>query len=395
MRLPQKRQTPDQERAIKQIRTAIDNGVNYIDTAAPYHRGESEKIIGKALQDGYREKVKIATKLTSFLLSKPEDMQKMLNSQLQKLQTDHIDYYLLHSLEEESWRKLQKFGALKFLAKAHAEGKIVNTGFSFHGGRELFKEIVDANDWIMCQIQFNFLDEQLQAGPEGLKYAASQQLAIMVMEPLRGGLLAGKVPKEVKQIYNKAEVQRSPAEWALRWVWNHPEVTVVLSGMNDEAQIQENIATCETAYPKALSPNDLAIINEAAACYRRLMKVPCTGCAYCMPCPNGVNIPSNFNLYNQYHMFGNKFYTRGMYGVINMTGLGSNGRSDASLCKNCGVCVKKCPQHIAISQELKAVKGELGGLRTKVMLPVIKWVAKRQLMLEPEDNKVNAHKTAE
>jgi predicted aldo/keto reductase-like oxidoreductase len=183
-------------------------------------------------------------------------MDKMLSTQLQKLQTDYIDYYLLHGLEEEFWNKLQGFGVLKFLEKAKAEGKIINMGFSFHGSLKTFKEIIDSNDWTMCQIQYNFMDEKLQAGTEGLKYAASKNLAVMVMEPLRGGALAGKLPNEVKQFYDNAEIQRSPAEWGLRWVWNHPEVTVVLSGMNDEKQVAENIKTAETALPCSMKANE-------------------------------------------------------------------------------------------------------------------------------------------
>jgi hypothetical protein len=374
MRLPVKGRKIDEERAIKQIRYAIDNGVNYVDTAVPYHGGESENLLGKALLDGYREKVKVATKLPPFMLNKPEDMDKILSIQLRKLQTDHIDYYLLHALEAEAWEKLQSFNVLKFLEKAKADGKIVNTGFSFHGSRSTFKEIIDSNDWTMCQIQYNFLDENLQAGTEGLRYAASKNLAVMIMEPLRGGLLAGKLPKEVKQIYDNAQTARTAAEWGLRWVWNHPEVTVVLSGMNDEKQVEENIATCETALPGALTQEELSVVSKAAESYRRLMKVPCTGCGYCMPCPNGVNIPANFNIYNQYCMFDKKLYTRGMYAVMLM-GLMNGKPSDASLCRNCGECAKKCPQHIAIPKELKSVKGSLGGLRTKIILPIIKRAA--------------------
>ena len=245
MRLPLRGQGIDEERAIKQIRYAIDNGVNYVDSAPPYHNGESEKLLGKALLDGYRKKVKIATKLTPFMLSKTEDMDKMLNTQLQKLQTDHVDYYLLHGLEEESWKKLVGFDVLKFLEKAKADGKIISIGFSFHGSLKTFKEIIDAHEWIMCQILYNFLDENLQAGTNGLKYAASKNLAVMVMEPLRGGTLASNLPRGVKQFYDKAKIQRSPAEWGLRWVWNHPEVTVALSGMNDENHIAENIKIAE------------------------------------------------------------------------------------------------------------------------------------------------------
>jgi hypothetical protein len=382
MRLPLKGQDIDEERAIKQIRYAVDNGVNYFDSAPPYHNGESEKLLGKALLDGYRKKVKIATKLTSFLLGKAEDMDKMLNTQLQKLRTDHIDYYLLHGLEEESWKKLRGFGVLEFLEKAKADGKIVNAGFSFHGSLETFKEIIGAYDWAMCQILYNFLDEKLQAGTEGLKYAASKNLAVMVMEPLRGGALAGDLPDEVKQFYDTAKVQRSPAEWGLRWVWNHSEVTVALSGMNDENHVAENIKVAETALPNSMNADELAVIRNVAESYRRLMKVPCTGCQYCMPCPSGVNIPSSFRIYNDYHMFGDEQKSRAMYARMLMGGL-SGKRSDASLCKECQQCVERCPQHIAIPEQLKAVSNELGGPKTEAMLAASR-KAQPQNLAKPE-----------
>jgi uncharacterized protein len=378
MRLPQKSGKIDEEKAIAQIRYAIDQGVNYLDTAPPYHAGESERLLGKALQDGYRDKVKIATKLSHFMIQTPQDMDRMLSLQLQKLQTDYIDYYLLHSLDATIWKKLTGLGVLDFIRKAKVDGKIVNMGFSFHGSPSTFKEVIAANDdWAMCQIQYNFLDENLQAGTEGLKYATSQNLAVMVMEPLRGGALAGKLPKEVKQIYDKTGTERTAAEWALRWVWTHPEVTVVLSGMNDQAQVEENIKTAESALPNSMSQTELSTINSVANSYRRLMKVPCTGCAYCMPCPNGVNIPLNFNVYNNYYMFDQKLYARGWY-ALTLLGMLDGKNADASLCKNCGVCAKKCPQHIVIPEELKAVKGTLGGIQTKLMMPFIKRIAKKQ-----------------
>jgi predicted aldo/keto reductase-like oxidoreductase len=371
MRLPLNGQYVDEERAINQIRYAIDNGVNYVDTAPPYHGGNSEKVLGKALLDDYRKRVKIATKLTPFMLNKAEDMDKMLNTSLQKLQTDHIDYYLLHGLEKESWNKLQGFGALKFLEKAKEEGKIVNTGFSFHGSPETFKTIVDAYNWTMCQIQYNFLDEKTQAGTEGLKYAASKNLAVMVMEPLRGGALAGKIPKEVKQLYDDSKTQRSAAEWGLRWVWNHPEATVVLSGMNEEKQVAENIKTAETAFPSAMKSDELATIKKVAESYKRLMKVQCTGCEYCMPCPSGVNIPRNFSAYNDYCMFGDEQHSRAMYGMMLMGGL-TGKRADASLCKACKKCMERCPQHIAIPECLKSVSKDLGGAKTEAILTMMK-----------------------
>jgi predicted aldo/keto reductase-like oxidoreductase len=371
MRLPMKGLAIDEERAISQIRYAIDHGVNYVDTAPPYHGGESEKVLGKALLDGYRDKVKIATKLTPFMLSKAEDMEKMLNVQLQKLQTDHIDYYLLHGLDADYWKKLQGFQALEFLDNAKSEGKIVNPCFSFHGSFKTFKEIVDAYDWIMCQIQYNILDDKMQAGTAGLKYAASKKIAVVVMEPLRGGSLAAKLPDEVQRFYDDAKIKRSPAEWALRWVWNHPDVTVVLSGMNDESQITENIKTAETAMPGSLMPEELATLRKVADSYRNLQKVPCTGCQYCMPCAHGVNIPTNFQIYNDLHMRGDEQTSRAMYGMWLMGGLNGK-RADAELCKGCNECRERCPQHIDIPENLKAVANELGGEKTQALLAMMK-----------------------
>ena len=370
MRLATKRMRIDEERATRQIRSAIDDGVNYIDTAVPYHGGESERFLGRALQEGYREKVKLATKLPPWSVITREDMDRILEIQLKKLQTDHIDYYLLHGLEAGHWKRLMDLGVLEFLDSAKAAGKITNAGFSFHGDRKTFKEIIDAYDWIFCQIQYNFLDETNQAGTEGLRYAAAKNIAVMVMEPLRGGMLAGKLPADVGQVYREAGTKRSAAAWALRWVWNHPEVTVVLSGMNDEAHIAENLKTCEEALPGSMTADDLATVEKVAATYRKLIKVGCTGCAYCMPCPSGVNIPQCFSLYNDYSLGLNRMMTRGFYGMQLMGGMAAP--ADASLCRNCGKCVKACPQKIAIPEELKKVRSTLGGIRTKLMLPLVK-----------------------
>ncbi|WP_319579701.1 aldo/keto reductase [uncultured Methanospirillum sp.] len=375
MRLPTRRGRIDEERAKTQIRSAIDAGVNYIDTAFMY--GESERILGDVLQDGYREKVKLATKLPPWQLQKPEDMETILNGQLKKLQTDHIDYYLLHALDANNWKKFQDLGVIEFLEKAKAAGKIINIGFSFHGHRKTFKEIIDAYDWVFCQIQYNFLDEDIQAGKEGLLYAASKDIAVIIMEPLRGGVLTQKIPSEVTKIYNSADKKRSPAEWALRWVWNHPEVTVVLSGMNNEAHIAENITASEDAFAGSLTPEELSMMNEIKNVYRKLMKVACTGCSYCMPCPFGVNIPECFSFYNTYYMAGNRLITRGMYGFRLMGAMGGT-TSHASLCKNCGKCVSLCPQHIPIPGELKNVSKTLSGWRTKILLPLVKMMVSRK-----------------
>jgi uncharacterized protein len=370
MRLATKRGKIDEERATRQIRGAIDKGINYVDTAAPYHGGESERFLGRVLQDGYRDKVKLATKLPPWSVKTRGDMDRILDIQLRKLRTDHIDYYLLHSLEMHQWKRLLDLGVLEFLEAAKASGKIRNAGFSFHGDRKTFKDIIDAYDWTFCQIQYNFLDEMNQAGTEGLRYASSKNIAVMVMEPLRGGMLAGNLPGEVGQIYNSTGMKRSAAEWALRWVWNHPEVTVVLSGMNDEAHIAENIRTCEDALPGSMTSAELATMEKVATTYRKLIKVGCTGCAYCMPCPFGVNIPQCFSHYNDYNIGLNRIMTRGFYGMQLMGGMGTP--SDASLCRNCGKCVKLCPQNIAIPEELRKVRSTLGGLRTRVLIPFVR-----------------------
>jgi predicted aldo/keto reductase-like oxidoreductase len=363
MRLPAKEDgTIDEERAKSQVRYAIDHGVNYIDTAWPYHMGESEPFVGRTLDEGYREKVKLATKLPSWLIESREDMDRFLNAQLERLRTDHIDYYLVHGLAGEVWDKLEALGVLEFLDKAKADGRIVNAGFSFHGSIEDFKRIVDAYPWTFCQIQYNFMDENHQAGTEGLKYAASKNLGVIVMEPLLGGNLANPIPPEVQEIWNEAEVKRTPAEWALRWVWSHPEVIVALSGMNEESQIEENLKIADEAYPNSLTESEIQLVGKVEQKYHQLMKIGCTGCQYCMPCPSGVNIPECFSIYNNLHMFGNeegaKFaYALGMSGVFANTEPGGF----ASQCIECGQCMEKCPQGLKIPDLLKAVADELEG----------------------------------
>ncbi len=369
MRFPSKKRGIDEERTIQQIRHAIDSGVNYFDTAPAYHFGKSEQILGKALLNGYREKVRIATKLPHWEVRTANDMDRILSRQLVTLQTDHIDYYLLHSLGRESWEKLEKLGVLEFLDRAKREGKIKNAGFSFHGTLAAFKEIVDAYDWQFCQIQYNFLDENNQAGTEGLRYAAGKNLAVMVMEPLRGGNLAGPVPEEIQKIWDEAPEKRSAAERGFRFVWDHPEVTVVLSGMNDEAHIDENIRVAGSALPQSLTPDDRDRIGRARDTYRRLMKVGCTGCGYCMPCPAGVDIPGCFSLYNARHLFPKdrsaKFHYFGRHGGL----IGDV--SYAGLCWQCGKCAKACPQHLPIPQLMKDVKADMeGGMR--IAVPVLK-----------------------
>lgn len=361
MRLAVRDEKIDEERATRQVRYAIDHGVNYIDTAWPYHMGESEPFLGRALADEYREKIKLATKLPSWTIKRKEDMDRILNSQLERLKTDHIDYYLVHGLVGLLWDKMEKLEVLDFLDRAKSDGRIINAGFSFHGSSEDFKRIVDAYPWTFCQIQYNFLDEENQAGTEGLEYAASKNLGIIIMEPLRGGKLTNPVPPEVQETWNEAPVKRTPAEWALRWIWNRPEVTVVLSGMNEESHIEENLKIASEAYPNSLTDAELQLVNKVEQKYRQLMKIGCTGCRYCMPCPSGVDIPSCFEIFDNFYLSGNEREAKLMYvskpgGII---------RGDvpgyASQCVQCGQCVEKCPQHLDIPSLLEAVKEKFEG----------------------------------
>jgi len=362
MRLPMAEGKIDEGRAIAQIRGAIDKGVNYVDTAWPYLGGASEPLLGKALREGYRDKVKVATKLPTWLVNSREDMDRYLNAQLERLGTDHIDYYLLHALEGASWDRLEALGIREFLDQAKKDGRIANPGFSFHGLHEEFKNIVDAYDWVFCQIQYNILDQQFQAGTEGLKYAASQKLGVVIMEPLRGGNLGlATPPPAVAAIWNEAQIKRAPVAWALRWVWNNPEVTVVLSGMNEEAHIEQNLVIAGEAEAGSLTVKETELVDRVAAKYKELMQVGCTGCAYCMPCPMGVQIPKCFDFFNRMHMFENVEEAKMMYIAFGAGMSGTNEPGFASQCVACGTCLEKCPQHIAIPDELERVAAAMEG----------------------------------
>lgn len=349
-------------KAIEQIHYAIDNGVNYFDTAWPYHGGVSEAILGRALQEGYREKVKIATKLPSWKIKDRADMDSYLDRQLDRLGTDRVDYYLLHALNGISWDKLLDQGVIEFLDTALKDGRIGNAGFSFHGTLEDFKRIVDGYSWTFCQIQYNFLDQEYQAGTEGLRYAASRDMGVMIMEPLRGGNLGLPTsPPAIGEIWDSADVRRTPVEWALRWIWNHPEVTVVLSGMNDDAHIRENMEIAKEAQPGSLTTAECGIVDKAAAKYQELMKVNCTGCGYCLPCPEGVLIPWIFEVYNKMHLFGNEEEAKFIY-AIRLSGTISGDKPGyASECVQCDECLEKCPQGIEISEMLETIADEMEG----------------------------------
>jgi predicted aldo/keto reductase-like oxidoreductase len=339
----------DEEKAIALIRYAIDNGVTYIDTAYPYHKGSSEIVVGKALKDGYREKVKLATKLPTWLTHTYEDFDKYLDEQLGKLQTDHIDMYLLHALDKERWDNLLKLDIFKFVRSALSDGRIKQIGFSFHDKLDTFKEIIDGYDWDFCQIQYNFLDDNYQAGTEGLEYAAKKGMGIVIMEPLKGGRLAKNPPIAVKEKWAMAEVKKTPAEWALRWVLNRPEVSTILSGMNSMEQISENMQTSDVALPNSLSQKDLALIENVKGEYNELIKVQCTACNYCMPCPAGVDIPKNFALLNDASMYDE--YEAQSKTYNNDLTL----KQRAVSCVECGKCEKLCPQHLEIRKHLKEV----------------------------------------
>ncbi|QSZ67031.1 aldo/keto reductase [Methanofollis aquaemaris] len=348
MRLPE---TPegrvDDAAAIALIRAAVDGGATYIDTARPYHNGESERIVGRALADGYRERAFLATKLPSWKVESREEMDRCLDEQLRRLGTDHLDAYLVHALTRRRWNKLWDLEVDTFLDEAKADGRIRYAGFSFHDDLPTFTRIVDEYAWDLCQVQYNYLDEHYQAGTEGVRYAAEKGLAVVVMEPLRGGLLAGKTPEDVEKIFAAAPVRRSPAEWGLGWVWDHPEVTTVLSGMGTPEALDENLAAAEAARPGALSPEEHKVIDAVREVYRARLAVPCTGCRYCMPCPCGVNIPECLAQVNNASLYDDPAYAAFFYRSL----LGEGG--SASWCTECGMCLSLCPQGIEIPEVLK------------------------------------------
>lgn len=346
----------DDEKAVKMVRYAIDHGVNYIDTAYPYHGtgfdkgGESEPFVARALRDGYRERVNIATKLPVWLVHSREDMDKYLNEQLSRLETDTIDFYLLHALNKSVWSNLQSLGVCEFLDQAIKDGRIRYAGFSFHDNIDSFKSIVDAYDWSFCQIQYNYLDENYQAGTEGLKYAADKGLGVTIMEPLRGGSLINKLPKEIEGAWDKAPQKRTPAQWALRWVMNHPEVSVVLSGMTTMEHVFDNVNTANEGKANSLAKEELELIDFTKKTFKEKMKLNCTGCRYCMPCPAGVDIPGHFSMYNNAFLFDSIQFAKVQYNM------NIPQEAKAVNCVECGRCESHCPQHISIRQELKNVR---------------------------------------
>lgn len=349
MRLPLKGDDVDQAAAIDLLRSAIDGGVNYIDTAYPYHNGQSEIVVGKALADGYRDRALLATKLPIWRVESLDDCQRIFDEQLSRLQTDCVDFYLLHCLQEKSWPKMQSMGALQWLEGLQTQGRIKHIGFSFHDNEQVFRKIVDAYDWDFCQIQYNLVCEDVQAGKAGLEYAASKDLAVIAMEPLFGGALANP-PQAVQEIWDRADAKIRPADVALRWLWNRPEVSLVLSGMSTMSQLEQNMASASHHGRPWLSQREAELVAQAQAAYRELSPIACTKCGYCLPCPHGVNIPLNFDLSNQAKVYQGNPITlcRNLY-----HGLPENQR--AAACESCGRCEELCPQNLEISSLLGQV----------------------------------------
>jgi uncharacterized protein len=347
--------TIDEDEVIRMLRYAIDHGVNYIDTAYPYHDGRSELVVGKALRDGYRDKVRLATKMPTWMVQSAADFDRFLNEQLVKLQTGHIDFYLLHSLNKAHWTNIVlKHNLLHEAERALEDGRIRYLGFSFHDNYECFAEIVNASDlWAFCQIQYNYMDTQNQAGTRGLKLAAGKGLAVVVMEPLMGGRLADPPPAILATVAGDPE-QRSPAQLAFEWVWDQPEVSVVLSGMSTMEQVVENLQFAEAAGVGRLSEADQALIARVREQYKARIKIPCTQCAYCMPCPNGINIPVNLDFFNYAHTYDDVAAARFRYKFV----LKEDQRAGA--CIDCDTCEGLCPQQIPISEWMPKIEALLG-----------------------------------
>ncbi len=352
----------DKDEAIKMIRYAIDNGVNYIDTAYPYHDGESEVLVGKALKDGYREKVHLTTKLPMWMVKKTEDFDLFLKQQIERLQVNP-DIYLFHGLNKQRLEKIKSLNLIEKMEQAKAKGLFKYIGFSFHDNSEVFKEIIDFYHWDCCQIQFNYLDINYQAGTEGLKYAGSKNIAVIIMEPIRGGKLAIPEEKldskpEIKMVLDNSKIKRSMPDWALQFVWNHPEVSVVLSGMSIMQHVEENLESANNSGVNTLSEDELLTISKLREAYSKYIVVPCTSCGYCIPCPNGVSIPFVLRIVNDLAYWGEKgkpriafFYNRmakTQEDIEKRKFEGEEFDGAACLCTKCGECIDKCPQQIDI-----------------------------------------------
>jgi predicted aldo/keto reductase-like oxidoreductase len=354
MRLPTlgSEEKVDEPEAIRLIRRAIDGGVNVVDSAHGYHGGRSEVVLGKALADGYRGRVKLVTKMPTWHVKEAADFDRLLDEQLGRLRTDHLDLYLLHALNKDSWPKVRDLGVLAWAEKSMAAGRFERFGFSFHDEYPVFTEIVDAYDgWTACLVVYNYMNADSKPGRKGVAYAAAKGLAVAVMEPVFGGNLASP-PPSVRRIMDAGPVKRTPVDWALQWVWNQPEVSVVLSGMSTVAQVDENLASAGRSGPGTLSVDEMRLLDEVTAAFKGLQPIPCTACRYCMPCPSGVKIPQNLSMYNEAVMYDRLAESRRWYADAKPA-------ERASACTDCGQCEEKCPQKIDISDWMIRVDREL------------------------------------
>jgi predicted aldo/keto reductase-like oxidoreductase len=332
----------DEPVATEMLRYAIDHGVNYLDSAYSYHGGNSEAFLRKVLKEGYREKVKLATKMPTWLVNSQQDMDKYLDEQLDRLKTS-IDFYLLHGLNKERWQKLKELNVTAWAEKKKDEGKFSHFGFSFHDSYDVFRDIINGYDgWTLCQIQYNYVDADHQAGTEGLKYSASKGLAVVVMEPVAGGRLAITPPKQVQSLWKKTKINRKPAELALLWVWNHPEVSVALSGMSTMQQVTENVKTANCSVPPTLSQEELQFTDQLAQKYKKLGFIGCTSCRYCMPCDQGVSIPEIIAFVNEF------FIKDGSEEVKTQYHKNIKLENQAKKCARCGKCEQNCPQQLPV-----------------------------------------------
>jgi predicted aldo/keto reductase-like oxidoreductase len=370
MRFPKALGGIDARKTEELIMAAIEGGVNYFDTAWIYPG--SEEILGKILEKhGVRDRVFIATKLPVVFLKGPADFDKYFNQELERLRTTYIDYYLMHMLTDlELWEKLKSWGIAAWIAGKKEAGQIRQIGFSFHGSRDEFLKILDDYPWEFCQIQYNYSDENFQAGVTGLKKAA-EKMPVVIMEPLLGGKLAGGLPKEAVEMFRRARPEWSPAAWALQWVWNQGEVTLLLSGMNEAAQLAENLALADTAKPGMLEGEDEAVYRRVLELMNRSYRIRCTGCNYCMPCPRGVNIPGCFSAYNMSFSIG---FVAGMQQFVTSTAVTSERSASPGLCVKCGVCEGHCPQHLPIIKGLEQVRRRMEPLWFRAGVRVIRAV---------------------
>lgn len=365
MRFQQKMGKINMEEAEKQIMTAFQGGVNYYDTAYVYPG--SEAALGEILaKNGIRNQVYIATKLPHYLIKNANSIESIFNEELKRLKTDYVDYYLMHMLTDtDTWDRLKALGIVEWLEEKKQSGAIRQVGFSYHGNSDMFCQLVDAYNWDFCQIQYNYMDEHSQAGRKGLNYAHDKGLPVVIMEPLRGGKLVNRLPDDAKRIFHDYKIKHTPAQWALRWLWNQPEVTCVLSGMNTEEMVLDNIETASTVTVGELGADEEEMLKNVVRAINAKMKVGCTGCGYCMPCPKNVDIPGTFSAYNRRFAEG-KF--GGLFDYVMCTALRKTSTA-ASNCIECGKCEKHCPQHIEIRKELKNARKELE-------VPVYKMVRK-------------------